>query len=264
MLPTESGGSFAHGRRPVGQVPDLAAFLQRGGSNSAVQASAPLAWSSGFLHTWSERGLESHESFSPALYMAIGCTASLGRAPDAVRFCGFPCCRPSAHAAAGASPLTHQAMYQSCVRGAPLRLQLRWQSSYWGRSYCHRGRTTRAVPLIPTKESLALKTVDLCLMQASLGIPSSLQTWWGPPQRSFSGPSSPPSPAELLSAANEGSTELAEGGSPSGGAQQQLLMQHSKMSQSSSSGTHCNLSPAAEAVVAGQRQGLLSGRNQLH
>ena len=150
VLPTESGGSFAHGRRPVGQVPDLAAFLQRGGSNSAVQASAPLAWSSGFLHTWSERGLESHESFSPALYMAIGCTASLGRAPDAVRFCGFPCCRPSAHAAAGASPLTHQAMYQSCVRGAPLRLQLRWQSSYWGRSYCHRGRTTRAVPLIPT------------------------------------------------------------------------------------------------------------------
>ena len=99
-------------------------------------------------------------------------------------------------------------------------------------------------------------------MQATLGIPSSLQTWWGPPQRSFSGPSSSPSPAGLLPAANEGSTELdvAGEGSPSGGAQQQLVMQQSEGSPASSSGGICNLaSHPAVAIVGGQRQGLLSG-----
>ena len=108
MLPKESGGSFTHRRRPVGQVPDLAAFLQRGGSNSAVQASAVLTRRLGLLPTWTERGLTCHVS---SLHLAGACTASLGGAPDAMRLCMSACCRPSAHA----SPLTHQALQESRV-----------------------------------------------------------------------------------------------------------------------------------------------------
>ena len=131
MLPKESGGSFTHGRRPVGQVPDLAAFLQRGGSNSAVQASALWPSSSGLLPTCTGRGLAKYvSSGNPALHLAGAGTASLGRAPDGVRLCMAACCRPSAHAAAGAFPLTHQALQESCVCGAPLSFKLRWQSSY--------------------------------------------------------------------------------------------------------------------------------------